>query len=94
MSVTGEGLCPICRTRSVICEVPEKVLLLVECPLCSTFTITQSAARTFASLGPEEIGTLRLLSRYLRQAGDDDDREVTEQSWLKLAAEALPESGP
>lgn len=94
MSVAGEDQCPICRMPAVICEVPEKVLLLVECPLCSTFTITLSAARTFASLGPEEIGTLRLLSRYLRQAGDDDDREVTEQSWLRLAAKAPPEWGP
>ena len=25
------------------------------------------------------------LSRYLQKAGDDDDREVTEDSWRRLA---------
>ena len=39
-------------------------------------------------LEPDECRMVERLSRYLRQAGDDDDREVTEESWLRLAAEA------
>lgn len=38
-------------------------------------------------LAPDERRMVDRLSRYLRQAGDDDDREVTEESWLRLAAE-------
>lgn len=61
----------------------------VECPERTTFTIT--ARWLPVSVAACILKRRRLvdrLSRYLRHAGDDDDREVTEDSWQRMAAEA------
>lgn len=81
--------CPLCG-RKLNCPVwlEDKEQFLVECSLCTTFTITAYLAGRFGCLlVPYERTMVERLSRYLREAGDDDDREITEDSWLRLAAE-------
>lgn len=69
-------------------HIPEYDQILVECSLCTTFTIARELAAAFrAPQNLKELHLLRLLSLYLRQAGDDDNREVTDVSWRILAAE-------
>ncbi len=81
--------CPLCG-RKLICPVwlEERQQFLVECSLCTTFTITPYLASRFGCLlVPYERNMVKQLSHYLREAGDDADREVTEDSWLRLADE-------
>ena len=82
--------CPICgRQPAVALWIEEYRQFLVECPRCTTFTITPTLAARFRFvLVPDERRLVERLSRYLQQAGDDDDREVTEDSWVGLAAQA------
>lgn len=82
--------CPICgRPVADACWMGERRQFLIECPQCTTFTITAPlAARFRCALHPEERQLVDRLSRYLRDANDDDDREITESSWIGLAAEA------
>ena len=83
-------LCPLCsRKPDDVGWVDEQEQFLVDCPHCTPYTITLGMANHFRSLlEPDERRIVERLSRYLHQAGDDDDREVTEESWLRLAAEA------
>ncbi len=83
-------LCPLCgRTPDDVGWVDEREQFLVDCPQCTPYTITLGMANRFRCLlDPDERRMVERLSRYLHQAGDDDDREVTEESWLRLAAEA------
>ena len=82
--------CPLCGQP--LTDAPwleEYRQFLVECPQCTTFTITPTLAARFRFvLVPDERRLVERLSRYLQQAGDDDDREVTEDSWVGLAAQA------
>ena len=82
--------CPICGYRvSDVCWMEERRQFLVECPQCTTFTITaQLTARFRCELHPDHRRLVARLSRYLRDAGEDDEREITEDSWTWLAAEA------
>ena len=82
--------CPICGYGvSDVCWVAERRQFLVECPRCTTFTITASlAARFGCGLHRDESRLVARLSRYLRDAGDDVEREITEASWTWLAEEA------
>ena len=69
--------------------VQERRQYLVECPQCMTFTITaRLAARFRCVLHPDERRLVARLSRYLRDASDDDDRQITEDSWIRFATEA------
>ena len=70
------------------CWMEELRQFHVECSQCTTFTITAPLAERFrCGLHPDERRLVGWLSRYLRDAGDDDDREITEYSWIGLAAE-------
>ena len=82
--------CPICgRPTLDLSWMEERSQFFVECPGCTTFTITGTlAARFRCALHPDERRHVDRLSRYLHHAGDDDDREVTEDSWQRMAAEA------
>ena len=86
----AQDRCPICgRPVADACWIEERRQFFIECPQCTTFTITaELAARFRCALHPDERRMVDRLSRYLRDAGDDDDREVTESSWIALAAEA------
>ena len=79
--------CSVCRHESIVCVwIPEHGQFLVRCPQCTVFTITKSLAAQFdQSLPRDDRLWLKRLSCYLRNAGDDDDREVTEISWRRLA---------
>jgi len=81
--------CPICQHDSIECDwIPEYGQFQVRCPQCAVFTITASLAAQFGrSLSHDDRVWLKRLSTYLRNAGDDDEREVTEVSWRRLAAE-------
>ena len=78
--------CPICGAVPFTLWLDEKNFFLVECPDCTTFTITESLVRLFrCALAPDDRDSLRRLANYLHNAGDDDDREITEESWRRLA---------
>lgn len=81
--------CPLCGCKPDYAGwIEEQQQFLVDCPHCTTYTITAGLANRFQCLlAPEERHLVDRLSHYLRDAGDDDDREVTEDSWLRLAAE-------
>ena len=81
--------CPLCGGEPRDASwFDEQQQFLVDCPLCTTYTITAGLARRFRCLlAPDERRLVDQLSRYLQQAGDDDDREVTEDSWRRLVAE-------
>lgn len=89
MTEPGLDLCPLCGRRPRdVGWFDEQEQFLVDCPHCTQYTITPGMADRFRCLlAPDERRMVDRLSRYLRQAGDDDDREVTEESWLRLAAE-------
>ena len=81
--------CPLCGGKPQgVYWLGEQQQFLVDCPLCTTYTITAGLANRFLCLlDADERGMVEQLSRYLQQAGDDGDREVTEDSWRRLAAE-------
>lgn len=83
--------CPICRASAQGLWIEEKQNYLFECEACSIFTITNERQQAFEKAwrcdDREVLMYLEALSRYLRLAGDDDDREVTADSWMSLAAE-------
>ena len=81
--------CPVCGHGPIdACWIDEYQQFLVGCPVCTTYTITLGLANRFGCLlVPDERRMVGRLSGYLQRAGDDDDREVTEGSWLRLAAE-------
>lgn len=83
------AVCPLCRRELVGAYwIDEYRQFLVDCPLCTTFTITPGLVSRFQCLLiPSERRMVQRLSHYLQRAEDDDDREVTERSWLRLAAE-------
>ena len=70
--------CPICGRNEVFaCWVEEQRQFLVECLKCTTFTISAPMADYFrGARDPADRDVLNRLSRYLREAGDDDDREI------------------
>ena len=62
--------------------------LIVDCQQCTTFTITKTLVELFqSSLTASERRLRKRLSCYLRNAGDDDERELTEMSCCWLAEE-------
>jgi hypothetical protein len=71
--------------------IDERDRFLVECDHCMTFTITQKRRTVFIDAwrldDRETFMRLESLSRYLRLAGDDCDRDVTAESWVTLALE-------
>lgn len=81
--------CPLCGSKTIhTFWFDEQQQFLVNCPHCTTYTITRGLASRFRCLlAPEERRMVERLSHHLRAAGDDDDREITEDSWLRLAAE-------
>lgn len=84
--------CPICEQPAFTSALPEYGQTLVECSHCTTFTIEKDLAASFRR--PQnfsELQRLRLLSLYLQQARDDDDREVTQTSWKIFASQATAE---
>ena len=79
--------CPVCG-QQLIDEhwIDEHQQFLVGCPQCTTFTITETLARLFRHpLSADDRRLLKSLSYYLHNAGDDDERELTETSWVRLA---------
>ena len=82
-------LCPLCGSKPHdVGWLDEQEQFLVDCPQCTPYTITPGMANRFrCRLASDDRGMVERLSCYLHQAGDDDDREVTEESWRRLAAE-------
>ena len=81
--------CPVCWCELLYSQwLEEHQLFLVQCRQCTTFTITATLAELFqGSLAPHDRLLVERLSRYLYRAGDDDERELTETSWVRLSAE-------
>lgn len=83
--------CPICGSSESGEWLAENNRYLFDCEACSTFTITAERVKAFTDAwraGDREIlMCLESLSSYLRRAGDDDERDVTEDTWLALAIE-------
>ena len=81
--------CLVCGHQSIDAHwIDEKQLFLVDCQQCTTFTITKTLVELFrGSLTASERHLRKQLSCYLRNAGDDDERELTETSWCRLAEE-------
>ena len=81
--------CPICQRGPIDCDwIPENGQFLVRCPQCTVFTITASLASRFDQpISRDDRLRLNRLSCYLRNAGDDDDREVTEINWRSVAVD-------
>ena len=81
--------CPICGYSLISgIWVEELGVFLVDCSRCTTFTISPALAAEFRQM--RESGPcvdLESLSKYLREADDDDDREIREDSWHKLAVQ-------
>ena len=79
--------CPVCGYQPIYGDwIDEKQLFLVDCTHCTTFTITESLVKQFKRPLTNSNRYLKTqLSLYLRSAGDDDDRELTETSWRQLA---------
>ena len=78
--------CPVCGGEPADVGWYGQQGFLVDCPWCTQYTITPTLAEGFA--GPLSVPDRRLLERlssYLRDAGDDDERELTEDSWRRLA---------
>ena len=71
--------------------IDEKEAFLFDCEECSTFTITRerrTALEEAWRVGDREVLMyLEAVSRYLRHADDDGDREVTDASWMSFAVE-------
>ena len=63
--------------------IPEYAQFFMTCPWCITFTIPPGLARTFATklCGSPELARLSL---HLRDPDNEDDREVTEDSWREM----------
>ena len=78
--------CPVCGHQLIDDHwIDEQQKFLVECQQCTTFTITKTLIEMFlGSLTTYEHHLKELLSRYLRNAGDEDEREITETSWRQL----------
>ena len=79
--------CPVCGQPVAFGQwIEERQRFLVECPQCTTFTITERLANRFRCLlEPDERRLVAQLSRYLQHAHEDDDRDLTEDSWVSLA---------
>lgn len=86
----GRG-CPVCRAPAWMMWVEQRRCVAVECDVCTTFTITTERLRAFRQAWRQDDRAILLrleqLSRYLRRAGDEGERAVTEASWLALAIE-------
>ena len=78
-------MCGIRLTDDAI-WLPEYAQFFVTCPRCTTFTISRGLARIFATelRGAPELARL---SCYLRDPENEDDREVTEDTWQRMCAE-------
>ena len=91
MSLTEPHLdrCPVCRREPIDCDwIPEYGQFLVRCQKCTVYSIEPSLAARFGQpLFLRDRVLLERLSTYLCNAGEDDDREVTEISWRRLAVE-------
>ncbi len=73
--------CPLCGRRLIEAHwISEYSQFLFTCPSCTTFTIPPELDKSF---GTEFRGDpdIPRLSRYLREAGEDDNREITVESW-------------
>jgi Zn ribbon nucleic-acid-binding protein len=84
--------CPICKSTAKDQWLAERRVFLVSCESCSTFTITIERRDAFAAARERNdrdiIRLLDSLASYLRAATPDQDREVTEDSWLRFVVEA------
>lgn len=87
--------CPICRRTAVVAWVEERQRFLVECDHCTTFTITRErcdAADThWSSRDPDAAAILAALSRYLSRAGEDDERDIIDETRMAFAIEGADE---
>ena len=92
MSLTTPHLerCPVCGHESIDCDwIPEYRQFLVRCPKCTVYSIERALAVRFGQpLFLKDRVLLERLSAYLGNAGEDDDREITEASWRRLAVES------
>ena len=81
--------CPVCGAPPIFALwLEDNGMFAVECPDCTTFTITKSlAALLRCSVAQGDREALARLSGYLRSAGDDGERELTEESWMRLAGQ-------
>jgi hypothetical protein len=83
--------CPICRASASSTWIDEREVFLVDCDECTTFTITKERWTAFEDAwhvsDREILMYLEAVSRYLRRANDDADREVTIASWMLFAIE-------
>ena len=81
--------CPVCGHQFIVDNwIDDKLMFLIDCQQCTTFTITKTLVELFrGSLTASERRLRIRLSCYLRNAGDDDERELTETSWFRLAEE-------
>ena len=83
--------CPICGSLAQATWVEERETSLVDCAWCGTFTITPECEASFRGArrlkDNDMLLTIRCLSAYLRHAGEDDERDITTESWRGLAVE-------
>ena len=78
--------CPLCGREPADVGWYGEQGFLVDCTWCTQYTITSPLAEYFAgALTLPDRQLVRRLSRYLHEAGDDDDRELTAESWRRLA---------
>ena len=76
--------CPLCMRRLIEAHwIPEYRQFLFTCPSCTTFTITPQLDRSFRTELKGDPDILRLC-RYLSEAGEDDNRELTAESWRSM----------
>jgi hypothetical protein len=83
--------CPICRGSAVGTQIDDPPVALFECEQCSTFTITTERMAVFANAWQrndrETLMYVEAISAYLRHAGDDDERHISDETWIKFAVE-------
>jgi len=88
--MTAAG-CPICRASAGGIWIDDKNVFLFECEECSTFTITSERRTAFEEAwrtgDRDTIAYLEAVARYLRSAAEDDDRDVTADTWIGFAVE-------
>ncbi len=89
MSLDPRARCPICGTSAVGTWVDGNAIFLFDCEQCSTFTITMERLAAFEEawrVGDRDtLMCLEAISHYLRRAGDDGDRDITDASWMEFA---------
>lgn len=79
--------CPLCGRQPVDADWYGPPGFLVNCSSCRYYTITQDLVVELAGpLSLPDRQLLRRLSACLREAGEDDERELTVSSWRRLAA--------